>query len=73
MDRSFLLEVDPESYATKAVVSDPRHVGKWLGVLDCAGALVATGATAVVLPCPMLRGEGLGVQVRHVCPGVLCF
>eukprot|EP00892_Ulva_mutabilis_P009107 jgi/Ulvmu1/6569/UM003_0206.1 len=64
LDRSFLLEVDPETYAVGSGVSRPAHVGKWLGVLDRAGAIVATGATAVVLPCPMLRGEGLGVQGR---------
>lgn len=59
------MEVDPETYAVGAAVSQREHAGTWLGVLECAGAIAATGATAVVLPCPMLRQEGLGVQVCH--------
>jgi hypothetical protein len=64
MEHSFFLEVGPDTYATAQRVSHPQHVGKWRGVLDRVEDIAATGATTVVLPCAMLRSEGLGVQVR---------
>ena len=64
MESSFLIEIDPATFAPVNLVSDPRIAGKWLGVLERVDFIVATGATTVVLPCAMLRGEGLGVQVR---------
>lgn len=63
MESSFLLELDPATFAGLEHVSDPRLAGKWLGVLERVDDIVATGATTVVLPCAMLRGDGLGVQV----------
>lgn len=63
MEESFLLEVDPVTFAGVDHVSDPRIAGTWLGVLEGVAEIGATGATTVVLPCAMLRGDGLGVQV----------
>jgi hypothetical protein len=63
MDASYILEIDIATFASSGRVQDERHVGKWLGVLDRIESIVATGATTVVLPCPMLQDQGLGVQV----------
>ena len=64
MESSFLMEIDPATFAAVDQVSDPRIAGKWLGVLERVDYILATGATTVVLPCAMLQGYGLGVQVR---------
>lgn len=57
-----LLELDPFTFATAGEVQ-PGREGKWLGVLDRLHIIAGTGASAVLLPSPMLRGPGLGVQV----------
>lgn len=57
-----LLEVDPFTFAREGEVAEGR-AGKWLGVLERVEHIRALGVTGVILPCPMLRGVGLGVQV----------
>ena len=63
-----VLEIDPFTFAQGRGV-EPERRGKWLGVLDRLAHLQESGANAVLLPSPLLRGPGLGVQVRRTQPG----
>jgi hypothetical protein len=64
LEEMVMLEIDPFTFALAGRVV-PGHEGKWLGVLDRLEDIQALGANTVLLPCPMFREEGLGVQV---CP-----
>jgi hypothetical protein len=70
LENLMLLEVDPFTFALEGEVAE-GHSGKWLGVLDRVEYIKEIGVTAVMVPCPMLRGPGLGVQVR--CHHTVCF
>jgi hypothetical protein len=63
LEETVMLEVDPFTFAAKGKVKE-GHEGKWMGVLDRMADILALGVNAVLLPCPMLRESGLGVQAR---------